>query len=72
MKLIAALLMLSLPAAAATSARFSVGVTVVRSVTVSARANAGGVSFQSRGEQPGQVKIAPPDAAGDVVVTLLY
>ena len=69
--LVALLLNLSLPAAAA-SARLSVGATVVRSATVSARLGSGGVSIQSRGPQPGQVHIAPPDAAGDVVVTLVY
>jgi hypothetical protein len=69
MKLIAALLMLSLPAAAA---RFSVGVTVVRSASVSARMSSGGVSVQTRGAAPAQVQVAPPDAAGDVMVTLLY
>ncbi len=69
MKVLAALLALSLPAAAA---RFSVGVTVVRSATVSARYAAGGVSVATRGAAPAQVQVAPPNAAGDVVVTLLY
>lgn len=73
MKLVAAMmLMLSIPAAAASSARFSVGATVVRSATVSARFGSGGVSLQSRGAQAGQVQIAPPNAAGEIVVTVLY
>ena len=69
MKLLAALLLLSLPAAAA---RFGVGVTVVRSATVSARYAGGSVSVSARGQAPAQVQVAPPNAAGDVVVTLLY
>ncbi|HUJ26368.1 MAG TPA: hypothetical protein VLW85_10135 [Myxococcales bacterium] len=68
---IALMLLLSLPATAA-STRFSVGATVVRSATVSARLGIGGVSVQSRGALPGQVQIAPPNAAGEVVVTLVY
>jgi Na+-driven multidrug efflux pump len=68
-KLLCALLMLSLPAAAA---RVSVGVTVVHSTTVSARLGHGAVAVSARGTQPAQVQVAPADAAGDVVVTLLY
>jgi hypothetical protein len=63
---------MALVLAASRSAQLSVGAVVVRSAAVTVRHEPQGIRVASRGAQPGQVRIAPPDAAGDVVVTLLY
>jgi hypothetical protein len=65
-------LLMALLLAASKSAQLSVGAVVVRSAEVTVRQEPQGVRVASRGARPGQVRIAPPDAAGDVVVTVLY
>ena len=59
MKLCALLLLFCTPAAAARTARFTVGARVIRSATVSARILGGRVEIDQRGRAISQTRVEP-------------